>query len=393
MNPSQTTLLLVANWDSDVGYAWWLMESFWARLAEHYQHQYRIVLAYPRINTLPPTIARAPLQPVEQDFSGSSPGWLLAHCRFLRRNRVRILYFSDWATWKWRYALYRLCGVRWIIIHDHTPGLRTPARGFKDAVKRLIHRLPWLTVDGAIGATVFVRQRFIEVNGLPPERCFAAPNGLPPLTPPPVAADLHARFQIPVERKILVMTGRAHRYKGVDFILTCLSRLWGEGRRDLHFLFVGDGPDLACFIALAGQLGIADACTFAGRCDDVPALLESADIAIHPSSGEVGYSLSILEYMRAGLPVVVPDNPSVCGATAHEISGLVYAEGDCQSATAALRRLLDDDALRTRLGEQARIAVQQYRLDATHTALLEAFETILRPRKIVGCAIKNSQDA
>ena len=68
------TLLLVANYDSGVGYAWWLMESFWVRLAERYHHYNNVVLAYPIISKLPASIMSAPIIVTELDFSG---------CRFL----------------------------------------------------------------------------------------------------------------------------------------------------------------------------------------------------------------------------------------------------------------------------------------------------------------------
>lgn len=367
------SLLLVANFDSGVGYAWWLMESFWAKLAERYSPNVRVVLAYPSISVLPEAIAAAPLETVTQDFHGTSPGDVLFQCRFLYHHRVKGIYFSDKPTWHWRYIFYRLCGVRLIIVHDHTPGLRTAPRGLKAFLKRLVHRIPGLSADGAIGATEFVRRRLIEVNGMPAAKCFAAPNGLPAIDPPD-AADLHDLFRIPAQRKILVMAGRAHRYKGVTFALQCLAELKSQGRKDMHFLFVGDGPDLEYFKTKALEAGITDHCTFAGRSQDVPSLLGGADLAIHPSCGEVGYSLSILEYMRAGLPVVVPDNPSVCGAATHGKNGMVYSENNVQAACDILSQLIDDDKLRTRLGEQALRDAADYSLAKTHSALLQAFD-------------------
>lgn len=379
----ETTLLLVANYDSGVGYAWWLMESFWAKLAEHCSSHNRVILAYPSISTVPPVIINAPLRVVEQDFSGTTLSMVLVQCLFLLRNRVRVIYFSDKGTWHWRYALYRFCGVSHIVVHVHTLCVCTSNFGLKSWLKRLVHRLPWLTINGAIGATDLVRRRLCETTCVPLERCFVAPNGLPLPDTAPAAADLHALFQMPAGRKVLVMTGRADRKKGVVFILQCLAQLPPEERDDLQFLFIGDGPDIAYFNAIATDMGIAGNCTFAGRREDVPALLEGADIAIHPSQGEVGYSLSILEYMRAGLPVMVPDNPSVCGATEHESSGMIYPEGNAAEATSMLRRLISDDALRIRLGEQARLAVQKYSLEATHTALLKAFDEITRKGSVV----------
>ncbi len=370
---SKKTLLLAANYDSNVGYAWWLMESFWARLAEYYSPHVQVILAYPSISVLPEAIAAAPLKTITQDFNGTNLLDVLAQCRFLYRFRVKAAYFSDKSTWHWRYILYRLCGVRLIITHDHTPGMRTPPHGVKAWLKHIVHRLPWLSVDGAIGATEFVRKRLIEVNGMQPERCFTAPNGLPPKNSPSEPVDLHQLFQIPRDRKILIMASRAHRYKGVEFALKCLSDLKSQGRQDVHFLFVGNGPDLEYFKTQASLSEIKDHCTFAGHRTDVQGLLSGADMAIHPSNGEVGYSLSILEYMRAGLPVVVPDNPSVCGATVHGRNGMVYPEGNVQAACRVLSQILDDDELRRRLGSLALTDAEEYSLEKAHFGLLQAF--------------------
>lgn len=372
------SLLLVANWDSNVGYAWWLMESFWAELARHYHARCPVLLAYPSISRLPQAIANAPLTPLVQDFTATDLRSVWQQGLFLRRHKVQGMYFSDQSTRHWRYLLFRLCGVRLIITHDHTPGLRTRPTGLKRLAKWLSMRLPWITADGMLGASEFVRQRLIDINLAPARRCHAVPNGLP-AAPPEPPAEVHQLFAIPRERSILVMTGRASHYKSIDFVLHALARLLRRGERRLHFLFCGDGPHLEEFQQLARQLGITNQVTFAGRRQDVPQLLEDCDIAIHPSQGEVGYSLSILEYMRAGLPVLVPNNPSVCGATRHGQTGLIYRDGDLESACTALVQLLDQPKWRQQLGEQARNEVaRHYTLSSTHAALLEAFQHIDR---------------
>ena len=67
------SVLLVANYDSDVGYAWWLMESFWAMLAEHFVGRFDTWLAYPSVSTVPALIASAPLTTVTVNFTTRSP--------------------------------------------------------------------------------------------------------------------------------------------------------------------------------------------------------------------------------------------------------------------------------------------------------------------------------
>lgn len=370
--------LLVANWDSNVGYAWWLMESFWAAIATHYYQRFRIILAYPRVGDLPEIVSEAPLEIIEYDFTDTRFTSVAGQCQFIRQKGIRYIYLSDHPMLHWRYAIFRLMGVQRIIVHDHTPGLRAPSTTLHKWAKRLMHRIRYVSVDGAIGATEFVRRRLVNTNGLPPRRCFTAPNGLPQDAPSPTPIDLHSVFNIPEERRIMAMAGRADPYKRVDFVLRCIARLRSIGNNRVHFLFIGDGPALARFRELAQELAVSDACTFPGFTPNVRPLLEGADLAIHPSTGEVGYSLAILEYMQAGLPVIVPDNPSVCDATEHGVTGLIFEENSVEAASASIQLLLENDKLRRSLGRQARVKVAQcYKLSDAHTALIRALDSLL----------------
>lgn len=360
-------LLMVANWDSAAGYAWWLMESYWRVLAGLYSEP---VIAYPSISIIPDAIAHSRAVCAEMDFTPT--GSLLGQCRFIRAHRIGTVYLTDQPVRSWRYAIWRMAGVHTIITHDHTPGLRTAPSGIKRLAKTLLNRLPWIVADTALGATDFVRDRLIEVACMPIERCHTIPNGLPQLDVDPI--DVRTEFDIPADRVILVSTGRAAPIKNLDFALRLVAAVQG-----VHFLHVGDGPDLPRLRALASQLGIADRVTWAGRRSDVPALLPGCDIAIQPSRGEVGYSLSILEYMRAGLPVIVPDNRSVCGATAHGVNGLIYREGDLQSARTALLSLAKSPALRLGLGGQGQIDIaERFSLEYAHARLRSVFSEMSR---------------
>lgn len=353
--------LLVANWESGVGYAWWLMESYWECLADH--HKGVSILAYPKITAIPVNIMRSPVRCVEFDFTPA--GSLFKQCMYLYQNGVRTVYLTDQAMRSWRYMLWRLCGVRRIVSHDHTPGLRTPPTGIKRILKWTMNRLPFVTVDLALGATEFVRQRSIDVACLPARKCYAIPNGLP-LTEAK-ALNVHAEFNIATDRAILVSTGRLSPVKNIEFALRLVAMV-----KEVHFLHIGDGPDGARLKVLASELGIAHRVTWAGKRGDVACILPSCDVAIQPSRGEVGYSLSILEYMRAGLPVLVPDNPSVCGATRDKVDGFVYPENDVAVAAELLSRLLQDGALRAAMGCAGKKSVNEtFTLQKAHLRLRE----------------------
>lgn len=377
MTDHKSSLVLVANWDSDAGYAWWLMESYWCCLAEAYSARHMVYMAYPSVSKIPTAITAAPLVSIEIDFTKIDLISVLQQIRFIVARHVKSLYFSDQPFWHWRYVLFRFFGVRCIVVHDHTPGIRPAVHGLKRWIKSRVFRLPWLSANAVFGATSFVTQRAINVACVPQERCYTIPNGLPPLIGLS-NVDVRAAFSIPDTRQILVCVARATEYKGIPFVLRCLALLVNERQcTNLHFLYCGDGPDLENFKALAGELGVASYVTFAGRRTDICELLSSCQFAIQPSQGEVGYSLSILEYMRAGLPVIVPNNPSVCMATIDGVNGLIYQEGSVDSATEAIQRLLISPLLVSKLGESARRSVQEvFSLQVAHRELLKAMSAV-----------------
>jgi len=374
MASKSNTLLLVANWDSGVGYAWWLMESYWALLARTYHQNMKVVLAYPSISDIPGVIRQSPLQPVTMDFSRLGLKSLGKHLAFIRRHRVKVVYFSDKAPRHWVYPLFRLFGVRSILVHDHTPGERTEPTGVKRAIKWVLGRVPGYTADACIGATDYIRERYIRVGCMPPRKCFVVNNGIP--LDLPDNKDAYPTFGIASGKKIIVTVGRANRYKGGFFALDVLARLKKVYDVDnWHYLYLGDGPDRESLISYAKKLGLQNNTTFPGRVETVKSYLQGASVAFHPSQGEVGYSLSILEYMLCGLPTVVPDNPSVCGATEHDRTGLIYEQGSAGSAANALQKLLQDDSASARIGDNAIYIVKtNYSLKKTHKTLLNVFD-------------------
>jgi glycosyltransferase involved in cell wall biosynthesis len=236
--------------------------------------------------------------------------------------------------------------------------------------------VPGLSADKAIGVTDFVRRRFIENGRFPASRCRTVPNGVA-LTPLPVAAHRYAardELQLDPDSVAVGVVSRAHRFKNWSFaieVARSVSVSLGTRTSKVTWVFCGDGPDLAAFRQEADIAGVSDQCYFLGRREDVPRLLAGLDIGMHPSQGEVGYSLSILEFMRAGLPVVVPDLPSVCGATAHERTGLVYPAGNRTAAAAAICQLVHAPELRHRLGMAGRAEMEsRYSLDTALDALI-----------------------
>lgn len=121
----------------------------------------------------------------------------------------------------------------------------------------------------------------------------------------------------------------------------------------LEVWMAGDGPDLKAVQTLATELGMGERIQFLGNREDVPVLLEQSDVFCLCSNYE-GLPISILEAMRAGLPVIASDVGGVREAVAHGYTGLLVTHNDLVSWRLALAQLLDDPALRQTMGQAGR---------------------------------------
>lgn len=115
---------------------------------------------------------------------------------------------------------------------------------------------------------------------------------------------------------------------------------------------VGDGPLLEETKALASRLGIKDRVEFSGTRTDVAALLAQSDVFVLSSRFE-GLPISILEAMRAGLPVVASDVGGVSELVDAE-TGILVPQGDAAALADGLKRLLSDAGLLARMGAMGR---------------------------------------
>ena len=108
----------------------------------------------------------------------------------------------------------------------------------------------------------------------------------------------------------------------------------------------------------AKRLAIFDRIRFAGQRDDVSKLLAAADIHCQPNTGPEGFGITFIEGLYARRPVVTTDlgGPK---EILDDSCGMLVPPGDRNALAAALRRLIEDSALRAQMGEAGPIRAKQ----------------------------------
>lgn len=148
----------------------------------------------------------------------------------------------------------------------------------------------------------------------------------------------------------LISVARFEEQKDHRTMLHALARL-----RELPWTLdlVGDGPLLPEMQQLAAALGLSERIHFLGARKDVAELLSQAQLFLLVTNWE-GFPRSILEAMRAGLPVVASDVGGVREAVQEGLTGQLVGRGDGDALTRTLSSLLADPQLRGTLGQAGR---------------------------------------
>ncbi|MET7600678.1 glycosyltransferase [Streptomyces sp. NPDC005481] len=165
----------------------------------------------------------------------------------------------------------------------------------------------------------------------------------------------------PSERteKRVVSIGRLHEEKGVDLLLDS----WAEIASDhpsWTLSIYGSGPEEEALKKQAAHLGIAASVEWKGRTDNVLGALRESSVFALSSRGE-GFPLAPMEAMATAVPCVAfGASPGVREIITHEEDGLIAPAGNTRAFAQHLDRMICDQDLRDRMGEQARRNIHRF---------------------------------
>jgi glycosyltransferase involved in cell wall biosynthesis len=326
----------------------------------------------------------AGVRPVVFDVGGSllRPGtaWqVLRLVRFVRDERIAVIHAQDVYTNVLGAIAARAAGVPMIVtrvdLGHHLSGYRRRA-------------LVWASrmADRVLVNALTIRDLAIR-EGVETDRVSVVRNGVD-LEELDAGAARPPDDPVPAPGAFVCVANMHHPVKGQGDLLQAFKETL-RTHPEARLVLVGDGLRRPLLERESRWLGIAEKVRFLGHRRDVPAVLARAVAGISSSHAE-GISNAILESMAARLPVVA----TAVGGTPEIVkdgeTGFLVPPG----APAALARrmvdLLEDEALRRRLGDAGRQLVErefglrQMRLsyDALYHDLTEPKE----PRIVTGAA-------
>jgi glycosyltransferase involved in cell wall biosynthesis len=212
-----------------------------------------------------------------------------------------------------------------------------------------------------ITVSEYDRQLALRFHVAPARQVVTVHNGMP---------DVPLFLGSPASSTVrLVMVARFQPQKDHATLFAALERL-----EDLPWSLqlVGDGPDLVRWQAWVRAKGWSHRVVFHGLSHKVSTILARADVFVLASRWE-GFPNSILEAMRAGLPVVASGVGGVAEAVVEGWTGTVVPPGNPGALADALSRLLADLSMRREWGAHGR---QRFEAEFTFERMMDHTEKV-----------------
>ncbi|MCQ4046252.1 glycosyltransferase family 4 protein [Streptantibioticus rubrisoli] len=284
--------------------------------------------------------------------------------RLLREHGCSSVWFGAAAPLGLMAPALRAAGARRIVAttHGHEAGwAQLPG------ARRLLRRIG----EGTDVVTYLGEYTRSRISGALSARAAARMVQLPPgvdektFHPGSGGAVVRARLGLS-DRPVVVCVSRLVPRKGQDTLIRAMPEIL---RRvpDAVLLIVGGGPYRSALERLAAEVGVAESVRFTGAVawEELPAHYGAGDVFAMPCRTRrggldvEGLGIVYLEASATGLPVVAGDSGGAPDAVLDGETGWVVEGGSPSAAAERIVVLLEDPALRRRLGERGRQWVEE----------------------------------
>jgi glycosyltransferase involved in cell wall biosynthesis len=236
--------------------------------------------------------------------------------------------------------------------------------------RRLAMRWATRRSSALVGVSLATANTLQRTLGVTPPRLQIVPNGIPLRSG--VRDRVRSELGITPGEILIVAVGNLYAVKGHAVLLDALGTL--RDSADWRLAIAGRGEEEAALLERAAAAGIADRIHILGFRDDIPDVLAAGDIFAMPSLSE-GLPLALVEAMSFGLPVVVSAVGGIPEVVSDNVDALLVPPSDVIALASALRALINDPALRRRLGAAARTRARR---DYDITTMVDRYERLYR---------------
>ena len=266
----------------------------------------------------------------------------------IKTNQIDILHCHQYTPYSYGVLASLLTGVK-IIFTEH-------GRFYPDTFKwkrMLINPILSLCTDAIISISAATKEALVKFEFLPRKKIDIIYNGVADFSQQQISVkELRQDLDISNEELVLGTISRLDPIKNQILMLDAFKEILKK-HKNIKLLMIGDGPLRQELESHAKTIGVDNRTIFTGFQVDPQRYLKLMDIFLLPSLSE-GTSMTLLEAMSFSKPCVVTDaggNPEII---LDEFNGFVTPNRNMQAFASGVLKLLNSDALREKMGKNAR---------------------------------------
>ncbi|RJQ53526.1 MAG: glycosyltransferase family 1 protein [Nitrospiraceae bacterium] len=244
-----------------------------------------------------------------------------------------------------------------------TRHLSTPIS--KSFTSRLIYeKLP----DSVMTTGEQIRQNMIHDNGFSASKIISIPTGidLERFNPEKVEPAFRSNnFSVG-------MVGVLRSWKGHVYFLEAINKIKNK-IPEMSFYIAGDGPQHENIEGLISKLSLNDMVFMLGHREDVPGILASLDVVVHPSYANEGVPQSILQAFAMEKPVIASDTGAIKEVLIDGKTGLLIEPKNADALAGKIIELYYKPEMRAGFGKEGRLIVEN---DYSMGSMLDKIEAL-----------------
>jgi len=142
-------------------------------------------------------------------------------------------------------------------------------------------------------------------------------------------------------------------WKNIDVLVEALNILKKQGMETVYLYVAGDGPERENLEKKIKKYNLEEQIFLLGYQKNIGALLDQADIYVHPAYAE-GFGIAVAEAMMAGKLMIVSSAGALPELVEDGKSGLVVDPFDAKAWAEAIKKLIDNEEFTSELGQNAK---------------------------------------
>jgi len=348
---SQPSILFMIHCRENTGYAIEKLESIFSQSAIQAQfNEKNVLFSYPEVSSKSDNIFCI-------NFATSSDAPKLIE--IIHKRNVRTILAFDLPFPSWVCTTAKNHGVQKVISYWGA-SMSSLNYGFKLALKKVEYLLLRnKSADLYIFESEAMRQTATIGRGIPLKKTEVVHLGVDTDVYKPSSKDKqYARelFDIPQDRSIIFYSGHMEKRKGVEVLINCAIELTNQGFSKFHVVICGNKNDeeIPYLKTLSSFPAAQERVTFGGYRKDLPELMRSCDVGVIASTGWDSFTMSSLEMLASGLPLIVSNLQGLKETTVVGETGDTFTPGNHTELSAKLIALFNDPICHKRFSVNAR---------------------------------------